>query len=113
MAMARSIFGAKAVAAGAMFPFRSDGFTSSILASLRGFCSSTLRVESSVEEIRGKHLQQGKWNDKSSSSERQQRSWMPDPVTGCFIPEDQFGQIDVADLRESVLRDHSVFPGKN
>uniref|UniRef100_A0A0C9QQU6 TSA: Wollemia nobilis Ref_Wollemi_Transcript_13689_673 transcribed RNA sequence n=1 Tax=Wollemia nobilis TaxID=56998 RepID=A0A0C9QQU6_9CONI len=106
---------ARSMAAGAIFPFRSNGFTSPFLARLRGYCASTQKVESSAEGIRGKPLQQGKWNDRSSSSDygRQPRSWMPDPVTGCFIPEDQFGQIDVADLRESVLRDHSVFRGKN
>ncbi|KAF3782329.1 Late embryogenesis abundant protein [Nymphaea thermarum] len=34
-------------------------------------------------------------------------SWMPDPVTGYFIPEDQFGQIDAAQLRQVLLSQRS------
>ncbi|KAL9463594.1 hypothetical protein AB3S75_001412 [Citrus x aurantiifolia] len=34
---------------------------------------------------------------------KKEEFWMKDPITGNWIPESQFNQIDVADLREQLL----------
>ena len=38
-----------------------------------------------------------------SADEQKERFWMRDPKTGNWIPENRFGEIDVAELREKVL----------
>ncbi|KAL6899244.1 hypothetical protein ACP4OV_005902 [Aristida adscensionis] len=30
-------------------------------------------------------------------------SWMPDPRTGCWVPEDRFADVDAAELRARLL----------
>ncbi|XWS20002.1 hypothetical protein CRYUN_Cryun31cG0064300 [Craigia yunnanensis] len=37
------------------------------------------------------------------SAEQKEMFWMRDPKTGNWIPENHFGDIDVADLREKVI----------
>ena len=37
------------------------------------------------------------------SAEQKETFWMRDPKTGNWIPENHFGDIDVAELREKVL----------
>ncbi|KAF3783951.1 Late embryogenesis abundant protein [Nymphaea thermarum] len=44
---------------------------------------------------------------KTAGVSGEKSSWMPDPVTGNFIPEDQFGQTDVAKLRQMLLNQRS------
>ncbi|KAH9305617.1 hypothetical protein KI387_010021, partial [Taxus chinensis] len=53
---------------------------------LRGFCASTERV---YYAEKGFPLAQGR-SGKDTSSSSKKESWMPDPVTGYFVPEGHF-----------------------
>jgi hypothetical protein len=92
----------KVVAAGALSRFGSHGFglgSNLGIQTMRGFSVVAAKVELSAGLTRPDPKQA---DDKAAA-----RSWMPDPVTGYYIPEDHFGDIDIAELRDNILRDQS------
>lgn len=39
-----------------------------------------------------------------ATKKQQDRFWMRDPKTGCWIPENRFEEVDVVDLRNRMIR---------
>ncbi|ERN02158.1 hypothetical protein AMTRI_Chr02g265570 [Amborella trichopoda] len=68
----------------------------------RGFAAAASAVSNMMRENRPDHLNRVN-NNKNSSNKGSKSSWMPDPVTGYYLPEDHFGETDVAQLREELL----------
>ena len=62
-----------------------------------------------AENLRGQQPAAASLTSKVTDSRAQvcgvkkEEFWMKDPITGNWIPESQFNQIDVADLREQLL----------
>lgn len=67
--------------------------------------SSSTPVSKAVREGGRKVMKRVEGKMEGVSAEK--TSWMPDPDTGNFIPEDQFQQIDVAKLRQMLLNRRS------
>nr|AJA33570.1 late embryogenesis abundant protein LEA3-1 [Pinus tabuliformis]WIW57638.1 late embryogenesis abundant protein LEA68 [Pinus tabuliformis] len=106
--MARSLPHLKAVAAGALSRFGSHVFglrSDPAFQTMREYSVVAGKVGLSAGSIRADQRQ---GDDKAAASGYRQRSWMPDPVTGYYIPEDHFGVTDVAELRENMLKEHSA-----
>ncbi|GAY60338.1 hypothetical protein CUMW_201210 [Citrus unshiu] len=63
--------------------------------------NSTLRSDRQLTSVHHGHLpiRGYAW----SCGVKKEEFWMKDPITGNWIPESQFNQIDVADLREQLL----------
>ena len=59
----------------------------------RGFASASQGVASASHGVMGK----------KSGEESAKKSWVPDPVTGYYRPENRTDEIDVAELREMLL----------
>merc|ERR1711915_73420 len=98
--MARSLLHLKVAAAGALSRFGGHGYdlgSNLGIQAMRGYSSVALRAES-----------RGLIRPEPKQSVDKKRSWMPDPVTGYYIPEDHFGEADVAEQRENILRVHST-----
>nr|AJA33572.1 late embryogenesis abundant protein LEA3-3 [Pinus tabuliformis] len=99
--MARSLLHMKVVAASALsrslitYPFFRCRREYTVVAGKVGLSTGSIRADP----------KQG--DDKAAAGYRQ-RSWMPDPVTGYYIPEDHFGETDIAELRENMLKEHST-----
>nr|ABR16260.1 unknown [Picea sitchensis]ACN40639.1 unknown [Picea sitchensis] len=107
--MARSLLHLKVAAAGALSRFGGRGFdlgSNLGIQSMRGYSAVVLTAES-----RGLRPEPKQVVDKAAAGYKQ-RSWMPDPVTGYYIPEDHFGEADVAEQRENILRNHSTSSGR-
>ncbi|ERN02157.1 hypothetical protein AMTR_s00045p00188150 [Amborella trichopoda] len=68
----------------------------------RVFAAAANVVSNMMRENRRDHLSPVN-NNKNSSNKGSKSSWMPDPVTGYYVPEDHFGETDVAQLREELL----------
>ncbi|GLJ10834.1 hypothetical protein SUGI_0136160 [Cryptomeria japonica] len=98
--MAKSIFRVKVVSAQALSSFKIED---SSLPSLT--CDSAPKVGLPMEKDVDEEPQQRKRGD---NNVRQRVAWMRDPVSGNFIPEDHFGEVDIAEHREDVLRRHSL-----
>ncbi|XP_057836933.1 protein SENESCENCE-ASSOCIATED GENE 21, mitochondrial-like isoform X2 [Cryptomeria japonica] len=98
--MAKSILRVKVVSAEALSSSKIEGTG---LPSLTR--DSAPKAELPVEKGIDEEAQQRKSGD---NNVRQRAAWMPDPVTGNFIPEDHFGEVDIAELREDILRRHSL-----
>ncbi|CAN6469339.1 unnamed protein product [Victoria cruziana] len=93
------------MASGKFFSAASE--VSAVLVSRRYFsASSSAAVANAVRAGSRQVLQRMEEKSKGVVS-GEKTSWMPDPVTGCFIPEDQFGQIDAAQLRQTLLSQRS------
>ena len=60
-----------------------------------------------VEMSAGLNRADPKQSDDKGAPGYRERSWMPHPVTGYYIPEDHFGETDIAELRENILKVHS------
>ncbi|GLJ10829.1 hypothetical protein SUGI_0136050 [Cryptomeria japonica] len=103
--MAKSIFRVKVVSAEALSSSKIEGTGLPSLTRLRCFSDSAPKAELPVEKGIDEEAQQRKSGD---NNVRQRAAWMPDPVTGNFIPEDHFGEVDIAELREDILRRHSL-----
>jgi hypothetical protein len=97
----------KVVAARALSRFGSHGFglgSDLAIQTMREYSVVAGKVELSARLIQADPKQ---GDDKAAAGYRQ-RSWMPDPVTGYYIPEDHFGETDIAELRENILKNHSA-----
>eukprot|EP01018_Ginkgo_biloba_P027862 Gb_37221 [translate_table: standard] len=103
--MATSLFTLKVAAASALS--RSHG---SALANhaRRAYGAVAPKAESSA--TRGGFRPETKQGEEKGS--RKQRSWMPDPVTGYYLPEDHFGETDIVQLRENLLRNKRASPAR-
>ncbi|GLJ10835.1 hypothetical protein SUGI_0136180 [Cryptomeria japonica] len=100
--MAKSIFRVKVVSAEALSSFKTEGSSLPSLTCLKSFSDSAQKVELAMEKGVDEEPQQRK------SGDRQGVAWMRDPVSGNFIPEDHFGEVDIAEHREDVLKRHSL-----
>ena len=65
----------------------------SIALSRRGYAAASQGVASASHSVMGK----------KSGEESAKKSWVPDPVTGYYRPENRADEIDVAELREMLL----------
>ncbi|KAG9459787.1 hypothetical protein H6P81_004295 [Aristolochia fimbriata] len=69
-----------------------------------GVLSATRRCLSSAAEAARKPAATGFPAMRSEYSEATEKTyWMRDPKTGCWIPENRFGEVDPADLRAKVI----------
>ena len=101
--MARSFSNAKILSA-----VVSDGFSS--LLSSRGYAAaagsqgvaSTAVKGASVAAARSSNLLKKSGEEKVGTTEKV--SWVPDPVTGYYRPENRSDEIDVAELRSILLK---------
>ncbi|GLJ10836.1 hypothetical protein SUGI_0136210 [Cryptomeria japonica] len=103
--MAKSILRVKVVSAEALSSFKIERGGLPSLTCLKGFCDSAPNVEVSIEKDIDAKPQKRKSGD---NNVRQRAAWMRDPVSGNFIPEDHFGEVDIAEHREDVLKRHSL-----
>ncbi|CAM8893231.1 hypothetical protein QQ045_024513 [Rhodiola kirilowii] len=55
----------------------------------------------------------GKSKVVAKTTEEASSMWVPDPVTGCYRPENQAVQIDVAELRKRLLKKTLVTTSSN
>nr|ABK23711.1 unknown [Picea sitchensis] len=70
-----------------------------------GEAASSLAVGSSdgvIPEV-ASHQQSKAAGGKEHAEEKKKVFWMRDPATGDWIPEDHFGEIDIAELRAKLL----------
>nr|WIW57643.1 late embryogenesis abundant protein LEA73 [Pinus tabuliformis] len=108
--MARSLLHLKVAAASALSRFGRHGYdlgSNLGIQAMRGYSTVALRAES-----RGLIRPEPKQSVDKPGAGYKKRSWMPDPVTGYYIPEDHFGEADVAEQRENILRVHSTNSGR-
>nr|WIW57652.1 late embryogenesis abundant protein LEA82 [Pinus tabuliformis] len=106
--MARSILPMKVVATGVLSRFGSHGFglgSDLAIHTMRKYSVVAGKLGLSAESIRADRRE---GDDKSAAAGYRQRCWMPDPVNGYYLPEDHFGETDIAELRENMLKEHSV-----
>lgn len=68
----------------------------------RGYASASQGLVSSV--VRGGSVRSGVLAKKSEETVSERSSWVPDPVTGYYRPEKGSDEIDVAELREVLLK---------
>ena len=59
----------------------------------RGYAAASQGVASASHGVMGK----------KAGEESAKKSWVPDPVTGYYRPENRADEIDVAELREMLL----------
>nr|ABK26089.1 unknown [Picea sitchensis] len=107
--MASSLLRMKVAAASAIVRFGSHGFGLGSDLGVqavcrRGYSVAAAKIEFSAGLIRS----DPKDADDRAAAGYRQTSWMPDPVTGYYIPEDHFGESDIAELRENILKNHSA-----
>ncbi|KAH7510973.1 hypothetical protein ACOSP7_000440 [Xanthoceras sorbifolium] len=96
--MARSISNAKLFSV-----FVVDGISNAIYR--RGYAAASQGAVSSSSVARGSRS--GGMVKKSGEEmvrSTEKVSWVPDPVTGCYRPENLANEIDVADLRATLLK---------
>ncbi|KAJ4727701.1 Late embryogenesis abundant protein Lea5 [Melia azedarach] len=96
--MARSFSNAKLLSA-----FVVDGISNAV--SRRGYATASPGVVSSV--ARGTGARSAAMLKKSGEEmvgSTEKVSWVPDPVTGVYRPENLANELDVADLRAVLLR---------
>ncbi|XVF32793.1 hypothetical protein REPUB_Repub17cG0113300 [Reevesia pubescens] len=98
--MARSFSNAKLFSV-----FVVDGISNAI--SRRGYAAATQGVASSG--VRGGAARSAASVVKKTAGEdmagtKEKVSWVPDPVTGCYRPENCANEIDVAELRAMLLK---------
>ncbi|XP_022144227.1 indole-3-acetic acid-induced protein ARG2 [Momordica charantia] len=93
--MARSVSSVKVLSA-----LVADGFSSAL--SRRGYAAASQGVSSSAAKAAGVNLLKKSGEDRVGSSEKV--SWVPDPVTGYYRPENRTDEIDVAELRSILLK---------
>lgn len=89
--MAPSFSNAKLLSA-----FVVDGL--SVAISRRGYAAASQSV------VRGGGLRSGVMAKKSEDTVSEKSPWVPDPVTGCYRPENRSNEIDVAELRDILLK---------
>nr|ABK23680.1 unknown [Picea sitchensis]ABK26761.1 unknown [Picea sitchensis] len=100
--MARSLLHLKVAAAGALSLFRSHG---------SNLGSQGIRRYSIVAG-RGLSRPEPKQADDKAATGYTERYWMPDPVTGYYIPENHSAELtDIAEHRENSLKGHSTTSG--
>ena len=90
--MARSFSNAKLLSA-----FVVDGF--SRIVSRRGYATASVSVRGG-----GSATNSGVMAKKVGEESTKTSSWVPDPVTGYYRPENHAKEIDVAELREMLLK---------
>ncbi|MBA0610507.1 hypothetical protein Godav_011348 [Gossypium davidsonii] len=100
--MARSLSNAKLFST-----FVVDGISNVI--SRRGYAAASQGIVSSG--IRGGAGRSAatvakKTGEDMSGGAKEKVSWVPDPVTGCYRPENCPNEIDVAELRSMLLKKH-------
>eukprot|EP01018_Ginkgo_biloba_P027863 Gb_37222 [translate_table: standard] len=108
MAM-KYVLNPKVVAAAGAFSLlgRTDGFALGKPIARRAYGALAPKVESCAAGSGGIRAETKQGEEKES---RRQRSWMPDPVTGYYLPEDYFGETDIVQLRENILRNQPESP---
>ncbi|KAI8574766.1 hypothetical protein RHMOL_Rhmol01G0379400 [Rhododendron molle] len=94
--MARSLSNAKLLSA-----FVVDRI--SVAVSRRGYAAASQGVAS--PSVRGGSVMAKKGGEETT---KKTSSWVPDPVTGYYRPESHANVIDVADLREMLLKNNNV-----
>lgn len=92
--MARSLSNAKLFSV-----FVVDGLTA---LNRRGYASVSQGLVSSL--VRGGSVRSGVLAKKSEETFTERSPWVPDPVTGYYRPEEGSDDIDVAELREMLLK---------
>ena len=100
--MARSFSNAKVLSA-VVF----DGISNAIYR--RGYAAASQGVVSSVARGGGGAARSGtvvKKTGEQRAPSGEKVSWVPDPVTGCYRPENTANEIDVAELRATLLKKH-------
>ena len=100
--MARSFSNAKVLSA-VVF----DGISNAIYR--RGYAAASQGVVSSVARGGGAAARSGtvvKKTGEEMAASGKKVSWVPDPVTGCYRPENTANEIDVAELRATLLKKH-------
>nr|WIW57642.1 late embryogenesis abundant protein LEA72 [Pinus tabuliformis] len=108
--MARSLLHLKVAAAGAISRFGGHVYdlgSNLGIQAMRGYSAVAWTVEN-----RGLTRPEPKKAVDKTVAGYKKRSWMPDPVTGHYVPEDHFGEADVAEQRENILKVHSANSGK-
>lgn len=97
----QNLFSLKSVLSGLHFQKASPALAiRSIQAGQRGNSTAASAAMCSHADMAAK---QSSLMSSGEEVERSKRFWMRDPHTGDWIPEDHFGQIDVAELREKLL----------
>ena len=71
----------------------------SLAVTRRGYAAASQGVASGPVTARG-----GVMGKKGGEEEATKTSWVPDPVTGYYRPENKANEIDVAELREMLLK---------
>ncbi|XP_059659569.1 protein SENESCENCE-ASSOCIATED GENE 21, mitochondrial-like [Cornus florida] len=76
----------------------------SVVATRRGYAaaSASQGVESSGSSVRG-GIGRSQMMMKKGEEPAKSQSWIPDPVTGYYRPENKANEVDVAELREMLL----------
>nr|WIW57656.1 late embryogenesis abundant protein LEA86 [Pinus tabuliformis] len=100
--MATSVLRLKVAAASTLSVFRSHGSNLGFQG-IRGY---------SIVAGRGTSRPDPKQADDKAAAGHRQRSWMPDPVTGYYLPEDHLGErTDITERNENTLKIHSTTSG--
>ncbi|XVF80598.1 hypothetical protein PTKIN_Ptkin15bG0086600 [Pterospermum kingtungense] len=94
--MARSFSNAKLFST-----FVVDGITNAI--SRRGYAAV---VSSGIRGGAARNAAVVKKTGEEMAGAKEKVSWVPDPVTGCYRPENSANEIDVAELRNMLLKKH-------
>ncbi|CAL0315449.1 unnamed protein product [Lupinus luteus] len=65
--------------------------------------AESLRFEMTASSVVGKGKLSESASDNGSASNINKVFWMRDPKTGNWVPENHFGEVDVAELRKKVF----------
>ncbi|XP_022757954.1 protein SENESCENCE-ASSOCIATED GENE 21, mitochondrial-like [Durio zibethinus] len=80
-----------------------DGISQAI--SRRGYAAASQGVVSNgVREGAARNAAVVKKTGEEMAGAKEKVSWVPDPVTGCYRPENCANEIDVAELRAMLLK---------
>ncbi|XVE77596.1 hypothetical protein DITRI_Ditri13aG0076100 [Diplodiscus trichospermus] len=96
--MARSFSNAKLFST-----FVVDGISNAV--SRRGYAAASQGVVSSgIRGAAARNAAVVKKAGEEMTGAKEKVSWVPDPVTGCYRPENSANEIDVAELRATLLK---------
>ena len=72
----------------------------------RGYAAAAASQGIAYGSVRGSVAARGGVMSKKGGEESGKTSWVPDPVTGYYRPENRANEIDVAELREMLLKNN-------
>ena len=72
----------------------------------RGYAAAAASQGIASGSVRGAGAARGGVMSKKGGEESGKTSWVPDPVTGYYRPENRADEIDVAELREMLLKNN-------